>query len=53
MSNAETTLAGGLAGVTLSSAAGGTCEMYKHGAHVASWKTAAGDDIIFLSSEVR
>lgn len=52
--NVETVvLAGGLPGVKLVSSTGATCEVYKHGAHVASWKTGQGDDIIFLSSEVR
>ena len=46
-------LAGDLPGVKLVSSTGATSEVYKHGAHVASWKTGQGDDIIFLSSEVR
>ena len=49
----ETVLAGELPGVKLVSSTGATSEVYKHGAHVASWKTGQGDDIIFLSSEVR
>jgi|AntAceMinimDraft_12_1070368.scaffolds.fasta_scaffold323998_1 glucose-6-phosphate 1-epimerase len=49
----ETPLAGGLPGVTLVSSTGCTAQVYLHGGHVASWRTSEGDDIIFLSSEVR
>ena len=52
MAAQTTVLAGDLPGVKLVSSTGGTCEVYTHGAHVASWKTSQGDDIIFLSSDV-
>jgi glucose-6-phosphate 1-epimerase len=45
------TLEGDLPGARLRSATGCTSEVYRHGAHVASWRDAAGEDIIFLSSE--
>ena len=45
-----TTLEGGLSGARLRSATGCTSEVYRHGAHVASWRDAEGEDIIFLSS---
>ena len=44
-------LEGGLPGARLRSATGCTSEVYRHGAHVASWRDAAGEDIIFLSSK--
>jgi len=53
MSDSECALGGGLPGVRLKSSAGFTCEVFRHGAHVASWKTAEGDDLIFLSKQVR
>jgi hypothetical protein len=48
----ETTLRGDLPGVTLTSSTGWTAEVYRHGAHVASWKTPDGEDLIFVSSDV-
>ena len=48
----ETTLRGELPGVTLTSSTGWTSEVYRHGAHVASWKTPDGEDLIFVSSDV-
>lgn len=45
------TLEGDLPGARLRSATGCTSEVYRHGAHVASWRDADGEDIIFLSSE--
>lgn len=44
------TLEGDLPGARLRSATGCTSEVYRHGAHVASWRDAEGEDIIFLSS---
>lgn len=37
--------------VVLKSVDGDTCEIYLHGGHVVSWKTPAGEDIIFTSKE--
>ena len=37
-----TTLEGGLPGARLRSATGCTSEVYRHGAHVASWRDAEG-----------
>ena len=45
------TLEGYLPCARLRSATGCTSEVYRHGAHVASWRDADGEDIIFLSSE--
>lgn len=42
-----------LPGVRLVSSTGCTSRVFTHGAHVASWTAANGDDVIFLSSEVR
>ena len=48
----ETTLPGDLPGVKLTSPKG-TAEVYRHGAHVTSWKTETGEELIFLSTDVR
>ena len=48
----ETILRGDLPGVKLTSSTGWTSEVYRHGAHVASWKTPDGEDLIFVSSDV-
>ena len=48
----ETTLPGDLPGVKLTSPKG-TAEVYRHGAHVTSWKTETGEELISLSTDVR
>ena len=54
MSKPETTtLRGELPGVKLAGSTGATAEVYTHGAHLASWKTADGVEQIFISSDVR
>jgi glucose-6-phosphate 1-epimerase len=44
---------GGLPRVVLTSVDGGRTEVYLHGAHVARWTTAPGDDVLFLSPRSR
>ena len=54
MSKPETTtLRGELPGVKLAGSTGATAEVYTHGAHLASWKTADGVEQLFVSSDVR
>lgn len=53
MSKPETTtLRGELPGVKLVGSTGATAEVYTHGAHLSSWKTADGVEQIFISSDV-
>ena len=40
---------GRLPKLTLTHAGGECCEIYLHGAHVAAWQSAAGDELLFLS----
>ncbi|MBI5395393.1 MAG: D-hexose-6-phosphate mutarotase [Verrucomicrobia bacterium] len=42
---------GGLPKVTLTHRAGAGAEVYLHGAHVTSWKSAKGEELLFLSRE--
>ena len=37
----------------LAGSTGATAEVYTHGAHLASWKTADGVEQLFVSSDVR
>lgn len=40
---------GGLPALTLKTAAGASMDIYRHGAHLTSWKTATGKEWMFLS----
>jgi len=42
---------GGLPMVMLTHASGSSAEVYLHGAHIASWKNRAGEELLFLSRE--
>jgi glucose-6-phosphate 1-epimerase len=42
---------GGLPRVILTHASGSSCEVYLHGAHIASWKNTSGEELFFLSRE--
>jgi glucose-6-phosphate 1-epimerase len=44
---------GGLHRVVLSHPRGGCAEVYLHGAHLARWRDAAGDEVLFLSERSR
>jgi D-hexose-6-phosphate mutarotase len=34
-------------------AAAAAAQVFEHGAHVTSWRNAAGDELLFVSKEVR
>lgn len=42
---------GGLPVLTLKTAAGASMDIYRHGSHLTSWKTATGKEWIFLSEQ--
>ncbi|GMH41579.1 hypothetical protein BSKO_09489 [Bryopsis sp. KO-2023] len=42
---------GGLEKVTIKTEEGDSAEVYLHGGHLTSWKTAAGDELLFVSKE--
>jgi glucose-6-phosphate 1-epimerase len=44
---------GGLHRIVLSHPRGGRAELYLHGAHLASWRDASGDELLFVSRESR
>jgi glucose-6-phosphate 1-epimerase len=44
---------GGLHRIVLSHPRGGRAELYLHGAHLASWRDASGDELLFLSRQSR
>jgi glucose-6-phosphate 1-epimerase len=44
---------GGLHRIVLTHPRGGRAELYLHGAHLASWRDASGDELLFVSRESR
>lgn len=45
--------AAGLKKHRLVSSSGFSAEIYEHGAHVTSWRDRAGNELLFVSKEVR